>query len=467
MATPTSNFLGVTNFDPALLGYGRYVGDGEKWGGGLGTGVVLTYSFPNLGFWANNYGTENPFEYTNMRAFTPAEQAAATAALNTWARFANIRFQLIADEQFSVGELRFADSFTLSNTQSAHAYFPSTNPAAGDAWFNPNNEFNSDGGSVPLGSFDFQTILHEIGHALGLKHTFNESGNGGGNVMPAAQDNYFYSIMSYTASPWSANGDHFASFFPTTPMYCDLVAIERMYGRHAFNTANNTYTFVDGQKYWQAINDTAGRDTIRYIGRESVTIDLTEGHFSSLSEAIQFHRPNGSSIYSKFTVTIGPFVVIENATGDRGNDTLLGNAAGNVLTGGLGNDTLRGLAGRDFLRGGAGNDKLFGGANNDYFVFNTAPNSSSNHDTVYDYNVSLDTIQIENSVFTRLVHTGPLAAGYFRSASHALDGNDYLVYNRTKGLLYYDDNGSLPGHQVLIAAFTNKPALTYHDFVVI
>src|SRR5262249_28415581 len=139
------------------------------------------------------------------------------------------------DEQFSVGELRFADSFTLPNTQSAHAYFPSTNPAAGDAWFNPNNQFNSDGGAVPLGSFDFQTILHEIGHALGLKHTFNGSGNGGGNIMPAGQDNYFYSIMSYTASPFSANGDNFATFYPTTPMYADLVAIELMYGRATFH----------------------------------------------------------------------------------------------------------------------------------------------------------------------------------------------------------------------------------------
>jgi hypothetical protein len=49
----------------------------------------------------------------------------------------------------------------------------------------------------------------------------------------------------------------------------------------------------------------------------------------------------------------------------------------------------------------------------------------------------------------------------------ALDPNDYLVYNKANGLLYYDDNGSLPPHQVLVAAFANKPALNFHELVVV
>jgi serralysin len=468
-----TNSLGVTNISPASLGLGRFVADGEKWGGDLGGGVTLTYSFPGpSSIWQQPYGTNDEPFGNNFLPLTFEEQSAAVSAMATWSRFANLTFIGVGEVDDpsgngTVGDIRFAKSFALPNNESAHAYFPSGNPQAGDVWFNPNNEFNSDSGAVPLGSFDYQTILHEIGHALGLKHTFATSFNGGGNVTPAAQDNYFYSIMSYTASPWSANGDHFASFYPTTPMYYDLVAVEIMYGRHAFNTGNDTYTFFDGQMYWEAINDTGGKDTIRYRGAEAVTIDLTEGHFSSLSEAIQFHRPDGSAVSSKFTVTIGPYVVIENAIGDRGSDTLLGNAAGNVLTGGLGNDILRGDAGKDYLYGGVGNDKLYGGASNDYFVFNTAPNSSTNHDNVYDYKVSQDTIRIDNNSFGRLGHTGTLSSAYFRVAAHAVDADDYLVYNKSKGLLYYDNNGNLPGHQVLIAAFINKPALTYHEFVVI
>ena len=186
----------------------------------------------------------------------------------------------------------------------------------------------------PISSFDFQTILHEIGHTLGLKHTFADANSGPANHAPATQDNYFYSIMSYTASPWSAHGNNFATFYPTTPMYLDLVAIEGMYGQRAFNTSNNTYTFYDGIKYWQAINDTGGHDKIAYVGAESSTINLNPGGFSAVSEAIAFHRANGTTVTSRATVTIGPNVVIEDATGGNGHDTLIGNAANNILAGG-------------------------------------------------------------------------------------------------------------------------------------
>ena len=71
-------------------------------------------------------------------------------------------------------------------------------------------------------------------------------------------------------------------------MYNDLLAIEGMYGRRAYNTGNNIYTFNDGVKYWQTIHDTGGTDRIVYVGAENVTINLNPGAFSTLSEAIEF-----------------------------------------------------------------------------------------------------------------------------------------------------------------------------------
>jgi Ca2+-binding RTX toxin-like protein len=52
-------------------------------------------------------------------------------------------------------------------------------------------------------------------------------------------------------------------------------------------------------------------------------------------------------------------------TGDAGNNTITGTAAGDTLSGGDGNDTLYGLAGADKLNGGNGNDILVGDAGND------------------------------------------------------------------------------------------------------
>ena len=55
----------------------------------------------------------------------------------------------------------------------------------------------------------------------------------------------------------------------------------------------------------------------------------------------------------------------ENIKGGYKKDTLIGNAAANVLDGNLGDDTILAHAGNDRLIGGWGNDKLDGGAGND------------------------------------------------------------------------------------------------------
>lgn len=445
MATPFTNTVPVTFFAPTLLGLGRYVADGVKWGGALHTGVTLTYSFPSA------FGAHDPLypgnEWNSWFGLGSLERSGVVAALGAWSRFANVNFVQSADNTATVGELRFAYSNTLGSGEAAHAYFPWTDPSAGDVWFNPAN-FNTDRGSIPLGSFDFLAILHEVGHALGLKHTFDTP-----NPAPAGLDNYFYSIMSYTASPYSAHGDNYASFYPTTPMYYDLVAIEGMYGQRAIATGATSYVFNDGTRYWQAINDTGGYDTILYNGVEAVSVNLNPGTFSTLSERITF---NGGS--SKATVTIGPNVLIEAVRSGSGNDTLTGNNSYNSLNGAAGNDYLRGLAGNDTLTGGPGND---------IFFFSTTPNALTNRDIVADYNVAQDTIWLENAIFSRLPVSAHLNPGYFRAAAHAADSSDMILYNRATGNLVYDPNGNGFGGEVLVAIFSNKPLLTAYEFTVV
>ena len=470
MATPTVNYVPSAQFDTGGLGVGAYVASGYKWGGPtLGNPVALTFSFPiGTASYITGYSQED--EWSAWHALTGPERAAARAALATWASFANVSFTEVGDNSITVGEIRFASTETIAAEFGAHAYYPFNDPSAGDVWFNYSN-YNLDGGSVPPGSYDFLTNLHEIGHALGLKHPFDDDPRA-----PAANDNYFYTIMSYTASPFSAHGDNYASFYPTTPMYYDLVAIEAMYGIHAYNTGNNTYDFNQGQTYWQAIQDTGGSDAIRYNGTQNSTINLNPGTFSQLSDPIAFQRPDGSLTYSRATVTIGPHVLIENAVGGDGSDLLVGNAANNQLYGRIGDDSLYGNAGNDALVGGDGNDHLIGGGGNDglvggpgndSFVFNSRPGSVANHDTLTDFDPVHDTFLLDNAVFAKLGHAGPLFPGFLRAGKHAVDVNDYLIYDRSTGNLYYDDNGWGAGHQVLMATLRGGPVLTPHDFVVI
>ena len=463
MATPTSNSVGVSYVSPATVGAGRYVWGGYRWDDGGASNVTLTYSFPTGAAYSDPNYQGN--EWSSWFSLSSLERSAVVTALGAWSRFANVNFVANADNSATVGELRFAYSNTLGSGEAAHAYLPSSYPEAGDVWFN-SGDFNADGGGIPLGSYDFLAILHELGHALGLKHPFELP-----NAAPAAQDNYFYSIMSYTASPFSAHGDNYASFYPTTPMYFDLLAIEGIYGQRAAATGNNNYAFSDGVRYWMAINDTGGNDTITYNGAENATINLNPGTFSALSERIYF---NGGS--SKATVTIGPHVLIENAVGGNSNDALTGNSVNNNLNGRNGNDTLFGASGNDYMIGGSGNDRLFGSLGNDYliggtgndiFAFNSAPNTLANRDHVADYNVVQDTIQLENAVFSRLPAAAHMSSAYFRAAAHALDGNDYIVYNRATGVLLYDPNGNGAGGELQFALFLNKPVLTAAEFTVV
>ena len=167
-----------------------------------------------------------------------------------------------------------------------------------------------------------------------------------------------------------------------------------------------------------------------------------------------------------------------NGTGNSLANVIIGNTAANALDGGAGSDTLYGGLGNDTLAGGAANDRLYGGLGNDtltsdagsdIFVFDTTPNSTSNRDTITDFKNAggnNDTFWLDHTIFTGLP-VGALNAGSFRAGVTALEADDFIVYNRSTGALYYDSNGSALGGAVQFATLTNRPVLTASDFVVI
>lgn len=161
-----------------------------------------------------------------------------------------------------------------------------------------------------------------------------------------------------------------------------------------------------------------------------------------------------------------------NGTGNALANTVTGNAGANLLRGLGGHDVIAGGAGNDTLVGGLGRDTLTGGTGSDFFRFDTLPNTSTNRDQVTDFNVAADTFQLENGVFTKLgTATGAMSASFFKSivTGGATDANDYLVYNRTTGVLYYDATGSANGltDAVQVALLGPGLALTSADFTLV
>ncbi|WP_428428395.1 calcium-binding protein [Pararhizobium sp.] len=152
---------------------------------------------------------------------------------------------------------------------------------------------------------------------------------------------------------------------------------------------------------------------------------------------------------------------IEYLTGSNFNDSLSGNALANAIGGGAGNDLIKGYAGLDTLAGGAGNDT---------FVFDTALNATTNVDTITDYNVAADTIQLENAIFTTLTAAGILSATAFvaNAAGVAGDASDRIVYETDTGKLFYDQDGNGAAFAgIQFAKLAPGLALTNADFFII
>ena len=300
-----------------------------RWGSGSDT-VELTYSFgTSSSVYISGYSEPN----NGFGEFSDHQKAATRSALDYWSNVANINFTEVTDSATVAGDLRFAKS---SDPSTAWAYLPTTSPKGGDVWVGPSSYYNN----MSEGTYGFETMLHEIGHALGLMHTHQ-----GSTIATSDIDWTGYSIMSYRSYENAPLTGYTQSYYPTTPMINDVKAIQHIYGANtSHNTGDTTYSWTTGGRVLETIWDAGGTDTIDWSNQSSAAeINLNAGVWNKL----------GPTYYSKFpttedrTLMIAENTVIENATGGSGNDTITGNAVDNVLNGGAGDDTLTGGSGDD------------------------------------------------------------------------------------------------------------------------
>lgn len=335
------------------------------------------------------------FYDSDVATWTAARQEVVATALQTISDVADVAFREVdTTTSFTNATADFALRFTTLTEDDATgvAYIPDpafvdllipqfdegrtreTYPnAEGDVLINDIsdtilNTFNQGGEAV-------NTIIHEVGHALGLKHPFDDGSNtdfnkktGGSRIETQTyadlgisdQDNQIFTAMSYTEFT-----GHFPNAGrPATPMMNDIEALQHIYGANNTTNAGNTVFTISDDGALRAIWDASGNDTIDAGGMTtSVTLRLGAGTFSVLGdESLQ---------------SIARNVTIENAHGGSANDVMVGNEVANGLVGNAGADSMFGSSGNDLLFGNAGDDLLYGNTGTDTLI------GGDNADVIY------------------------------------------------------------------------------------
>jgi serralysin len=263
------------------------------------------------------------------------------------------------------------------------AFFPNWSQHGGDVWY------SADITNPSISHFHHWTTLHELGHALGLKHG-HEAYDFSYAVLTPDRDSMEFSVMTYRTHI----GDD-VTFFdtnastPTTFMMYDIAALQHLYGANfTTNSTDTVYSWddvtgdvsVNGVKQgssssltddiFMTIWDGGGVDTYDFSNyAEGLKIDLAPGGWSVVAEYQLAYLGDGvrarGNVFNALQYNNDPRSLIENVNGGYYNDEIRGNAAANVLKGNIGNDWLYGMANDDRLLGGSGDDTMTGGAGAD------------------------------------------------------------------------------------------------------
>ena len=324
----------------------------------LGTTKTWNYSFPST---QPSYDT-NLDNARGWTAFTDTQIARTKQAIELITNIFDFKF-VESNNPSALNTFTFANN--IQSDSAAYAQLPSKYFFGSDIFIDKSDGIDK----FSDGTYGALTLIHEIGHALGLKHPFA----GKDNVtpyLPTAENKTLWTLMSYESSP-----DQYS--FNFSPL--DIAALQYIYGPSTkARTGNDNYAI--SQNSYNFIWDGVGIDTLDASAlTQGATLYMTPGYWSFVGSA------RASTITSAGQATVNFGTVLENLIGSAFADNLHGNDVNNVINGGAGNDQITGGGGNDNIDGGIGIDiAIFSGASKGYKISTEATSVLVTGDAITD-----------------------------------------------------------------------------------
>ncbi len=243
-------------------------------------------------------GTESFLTASDTKGFSPidaGQKAAIQSAFDYLSGLINVDFVL----DNTKADIRFGNNDQTASAGYATYPSPDANRPSILMLDNSANVQNNGTNLGVKGGYGWETLIHEIGHTMGLKHPGAYNAGGGttaGPYLPSAMDNRAMSIMSYN-NPTASNAvtligtatsnsyslrTSISAVNPDTFQTFDIAALQYIYGARTGVTAQ-PLTLKDDYKSFQTIWAPQGVDINASSTTRENLFDLRAGAYSSIA----------------------------------------------------------------------------------------------------------------------------------------------------------------------------------------